>query len=51
MLGIEYFVGDRVSLSLQGEMLVGISAFQGLLQVEAATRLDAGGQMGLTFYF
>jgi hypothetical protein len=50
-LGIEYFVGDRVSLSLQGEALVGITTFRGLLQVEAATRLDAGGQMGLTFYF
>ena len=51
MLGIEYFVGDRVSLSLQGEALVGIYTFRGLLQVEAATRVDAGGQMGLTFYF
>lgn len=50
-LGIEYFVGDRVSLSLQGEALVGISTFAGLLQVEVATRVTAGGQMGLTFYF
>jgi hypothetical protein len=51
VLGIEYFVGDRVSLSLQGEALVGINARSGLLQVDVATRLDAGGQMGLTFYF
>lgn len=50
-LGIEYFVGDRVSLSMQGEALLGIYTFAGLLQVEAATRLTAGGQMGLTFYF
>jgi hypothetical protein len=51
VLGIEYFVGDRVSLTMQGEALVGLYAFDGLLQVEAATRLDAGGQMGLVFYF
>ena len=50
-LGIEYFVGDRVSLSMQGEALVGIYTFAGLLQVELATQLTAGGQMGLTFYF
>lgn len=50
-LGIEYFVGDRVSLSMQGEALVGIYTFAGLLQVEVATRMTAGGQMGLTFYF
>lgn len=51
VLGIEYFVGDRVSLTMQGEALVGLYAFDGLLQVEAVTRLDAGGQMGLVFYF
>lgn len=50
-LGIEYFVGDRVSLSMQGEALVGFATFAGLLQVELATQLTAGGQMGLTFYF
>jgi hypothetical protein len=50
-LGIEYFVGDRVSLTLQGEALVGIGSSPGLLQVEWAMRLQAGGQMGLVFYF
>jgi hypothetical protein len=51
VLGIEYFVGHRVSLTMLGEMLVGINTFDGLRQVELATRLDAGGQMGLVFYF
>ncbi|MEM9453412.1 MAG: hypothetical protein AAGF11_04485 [Myxococcota bacterium] len=51
VLGIEYFVGHRVSLSMQGTALLGIGVFSGLLQIEAATQLDAGGQMGLTFYF
>jgi len=51
MLGVEYFVGDRVSLSLQGDAQLGFGIFQGLVQTELATRIDAGGQMGLTFYF
>lgn len=51
VIGIEYFVRDRVSLSLQGDAQVGITQYSGLLQVELATRVDAGGQMGLVFYF
>lgn len=51
VLGIEYFVGHRVSLSLQGNALLGVGIFSGLLQIEVATQLDAGGQTGLTFYF
>jgi len=51
VLGIEYFVGHRVSLTLQGNALVGFAVLNGLTQVELATQIDAGGQMGLTFYF
>lgn len=50
-LGIEYFVGHRVSLSMQGEAQLGFSVFPGLVQTQLATRLEAGGQMGLNFYF
>lgn len=51
MLGIEYFVGHRVSLSLQGDAQLRFGIFRGLVQTELATGIDAGGQMGLTFYF
>ena len=51
MLGVEYFVGHRVSLSLQGDAQLRFGIFHGLLQTELATGIDAGGQMGLTFYF
>ncbi|MEX1363865.1 MAG: hypothetical protein AB1Z98_12105, partial [Nannocystaceae bacterium] len=51
VLGIEYFVGHRVSLSLQGDAQLRFGIFRGLVQTELATGIDAGGQMGLTFYF
>jgi hypothetical protein len=51
LLGIEYFVGDRVSLLLQGEVGIGVSILDQLQQVRAATQVPAGGQMGLVFYF
>jgi len=50
-LGIEYFVGDRVALTLEGDALVGINVFDALLQVDWGTSLAAGGQTGLVFYF
>ena len=46
MLGVEYFVGHRVSLSLQGDAQLRFGIFHGLLQTELATGIDAGGQMG-----
>jgi hypothetical protein len=51
VIGIEYFFRDRVSLLLQGQAMVGLNIFDGLLQVQAATQIAAGGQMGLVFYF
>lgn len=50
-LGIEYFVGDRVSLVLQGDANLAINVFDGLVQVDFGTSLSFGGQMGLAFYF
>jgi hypothetical protein len=50
-LGIEYFVGDRVSLLMQGDATLGFNVFDGLLQVSLATAVSFGGQMGLAFYF
>jgi hypothetical protein len=51
VVGIEYFVGNRVSLLLQGQANLGVQIFDGLVQVSAATTISAGGQMGLLFYF
>lgn len=51
MIGVEYFVADRVSLLLQGEALFNTSIFDGLVQIEFATQIVAGGQTGLVFYF
>ncbi len=51
MMGIEYFVGNRLSLTMQGEAQLGFNVFRGLLQVQAATMITAGGQTGLAFYF
>ncbi len=50
-LGIEYFVGDRVSLVLQGDANIAINVFDGLVQVDFGTAVSFGGQMGLAFYF
>lgn len=51
VLGIEYYVADRVSLLLQSQIGVGINVLSGTAQIEAGTSLAAGGQMGLVFYF
>jgi hypothetical protein len=51
VVGIEYYVGDRVSLLLQGEAGVGVNILDEIVQVRAATQIAAGGQMGLVFYF
>lgn len=50
-LGIEYYIGDRVSLLLQGTALVGVNIFDTLTQVSFLTTIAYGGQMGLNFYF
>lgn len=50
-LGIEYFVADRVSLLLQGDLSVALGISDGAIQTDVATHVSGGGQMGLVFYF
>ncbi len=51
ILGIEYYLGDRVSLYGQGVIGVGPSFGKTSVQWVARTAMAAGGQLGLTFYF
>lgn len=51
ILGIEYYLGDRVSLYGQGIVAVGPSFGKSSVQWVARTAIAAGGQLGLTFYF
>lgn len=51
ILGIEYYLGDRVSLYGQGIVGVGPSLSKTSIQWVAHTAIAAGGQLGLTFYF
>ena len=51
VIGIEYFFASRVSLLLQGKLNIGFNILDGLTQVDVATLVAAGGQMGLSFYF
>lgn len=51
ILGIEYYLGDRVSLYGQGIVGVGPSFSKYSVQWVARTAIAAGGQLGLTFYF
>ncbi len=50
-LGIEYFVANRVSLLLQGDLTLALAFSEGAVQTDLATRVSGGGQMGLVFYF
>lgn len=51
ILGIEYYLGDRVSLYGQGTFGVGPNIGKTQVQWVARAALAAGGQLGLTFYF
>jgi hypothetical protein len=51
ILGIEYYLGDRVSLYGQGIVGIGPSFGKDTVQWVARTAIAAGGQLGLTFYF
>lgn len=50
-LGIEYFVADRVSLLLQGDLTLALTFAEQAVTTDLATRVSGGGQMGLVFYF
>ncbi|MCY1061145.1 hypothetical protein [Nannocystis sp. SCPEA4] len=51
ILGIEYFLADRVSLYGQGVFAIGPDFSRQSVQVVARAMMAAGGQLGLTFYF
>lgn len=51
ILGIEYFVADRVSLYGQGVFGIGSDIGKGTVKLVARAAMAAGGQLGLTFYF
>ncbi|MBL9103521.1 MAG: hypothetical protein JNL82_21420 [Myxococcales bacterium] len=51
ILGIEYFIADRVSLYGQGVVPIGPDITRSGVSVTARTAVAAGGQLGLTFYF
>ncbi len=51
VLGIEYFIADRVSLFAQAELDVALTIQDATTIVNFGTFLAGGGQLGLTFYF
>jgi hypothetical protein len=51
ILGVEYFIADRVGLWGQGIIGVGPSFGKTTIQWVARAAVDAGGHFGLTFYF
>ena len=51
ILGIEYYLGDRVSLYGQGIVGIGPDIRKNSVLWGARATLAAGGQLGLTFYF
>jgi hypothetical protein len=51
ILGIEYFIADRVSLYGQGIFGFGPEFTKGKVDFTARATMAAGGQLGLTFYF
>ncbi|PCC71578.1 hypothetical protein SAMN02745121_01122 [Nannocystis exedens] len=51
ILGIEYYLADRVSLYGQGVFAIGPDISRQSVQLVARAMMAAGGQLGLTFYF
>ena len=51
ILGVEYFIADRVGLWGQGVIGVGPTFGKNSIQWVARAAVDAGGHFGLTFYF
>lgn len=50
-LGIEYFIADRVSLLLQGDLTLALGFSEVGFETDLGTHVSGGGQMGLVFYF
>ncbi|HPH27189.1 MAG TPA: hypothetical protein PLA87_10105 [Pseudomonadota bacterium] len=51
VLGVEYYIADRVSLLLQGTFQFGVTMTDPVAMVGLASSISGGGQMGLSFYF
>jgi hypothetical protein len=51
VLGIEYFIGDRVSLAMQYELMIGVNVQDSATTVGLQSIVAMGGSMALSFYF
>lgn len=51
VLGVEYYIADRVSLLAQGTFQFGIGITDPVAAVGLGTSISGGGQLGLNFYF
>jgi hypothetical protein len=51
VLGIEYYIGDRVSLYAQGTFQFGVTITDPMAAIGLGSSISGGGQMGITFYF
>lgn len=51
VIGVEYYIADRLSLLAQGTFQFGIGITDPVAQIGLATAITGGGQLGLNFYF
>jgi hypothetical protein len=51
VIGIEYFIADRVSLFAQGTFQFGVQITDPTAKIALGTGISGGGQLGLNFYF
>lgn len=51
VLGIEYYVADRVSLLAQATFQFGVTITDPQAAISAASAISGGGQLGIVFYF
>ena len=51
VLGIEYYIADRVSLLAQGTFQFGFSLTDPQAAIGLGSAISGGGQLGLVFYF
>ena len=51
VLGIEYYIADRVSLLAQGTFQFGVNLTDPAAAIGIGSAISGGGQLGLVFYF
>jgi hypothetical protein len=51
VIGVEYYIADRVSILTQGTFQFGINITDPVAQIGLGTSISGGGQLGLNFYF